>query len=329
LHGDNINAIRSLKFELLATMQQHQGTSMLSNTLLHTLGNHLAKLAARSTALEKSERILDSLYCEELHRRELAVSEAESRTFSWAFDSWCVGHHFSCGCLCSTGNSVRSISRCWAHNKALEPPCAGHESYQKHFLDWLERDTNEPFMITGKPGSGKSTFMKFITSHERTRSALDTWSSGRKLVVASFYFWSSGTSLQRSQEGLLRCLLYKVLSHSPDIIPVAVPQRWQVADQPRVAQPWSRKEIFDAFATVVNANTNFCFFIDGLDEYGGSDLGKPTWTWSCNSKNYALHHASNSVFPADQGTYFKANFQPMALTKSHYNTTQQRTSSNC
>jgi hypothetical protein len=131
-------------------------------------------------------------------------------------------------------------------------------------------------MITGKPGSGKSTFMKFISGHEQTQSALDTWSEGRKLVVASFYFWSSGTPLQRSQDGLLRCLLYKILSQMPDMIPVAVPQRWQVADQPRVAQPWSRKEIFDAFAIVVNANllsTKFCFFIDGLDEYGGSDLG--------------------------------------------------------
>jgi hypothetical protein len=131
-------------------------------------------------------------------------------------------------------------------------------------------------MITGKPGSGKSTFMKFITGHEQTRNALETWSGGRKLVVASFYFWSSGIPLQRSQDGLLRCLLYKILSQAPDIMPTAIPRRWQATKQLRIAEPWSRKEIWDASANVVSANslnTNFCIFIDGLDEYGGPGLG--------------------------------------------------------
>jgi hypothetical protein len=277
LHDKNIDAIQSLKSELLATMRQHQSTSLQSqDTLLYTLGDQLAKLAAHSTALEKSERILESLYCEEVHRRELGVSEAENRTFFWAFDTYCLGHNTSCGCSCLNRFPERSNGKCWLHDKALEPPCAGHESCQKHFLNWLERDTTEPFMITGKPGSGKSTFMKFITGHEQTQSALDTWSGGRRLVVASFYFWSSGTPLQRSQDGLLRCLLYKILSQAPETIPTAVPRRWQATSQLRTAEPWSRKEISDAFANVVNANsmsTKFCFFIDGLDEYGGSDLG--------------------------------------------------------
>jgi energy-coupling factor transporter ATP-binding protein EcfA2 len=259
-------------------MRQRQGISLQSHAgILRTLGDQLAKLARRSTALEKSERILESLYCEEAHRRELGVSEAESCTFSWAFDSWCLGHRLSCGCSClQSEDDLRSNGRCWRHYKAREPSCADHENYQKHLLNWLKRDTNEPFMVTGKPGSGKSTFMKFLAGHEQTRSALDTWSAGRELVVASFYFWSSGTPLQRSQDGLLRCLLYKVLSHSPNMIPVAVPRRWQVADQPPIAQPWSSKEIFNVFANVVHANslsTKFCFFIDGLDEYGGPDLG--------------------------------------------------------
>jgi hypothetical protein len=258
-------------------MQQHRNDILQRDgAILRVLGDQLAKLASHSTALEKSERILQSLYCDEVYMREHGVSDAEDRTFSWAFSPWCLGHRFTCGCSCSHRKSVRPNARCWPHDKVLEPPCAGLESCQKHLLNWLECDTNEPFMITGKPGSGKSTFMKFITSHEQTRSALNTWSAKRKLVVASFYFWSPGTPLQRSQDGLLRCLLYKILSQTPEMIPVAVPQKWQVANQPRIAQPWSRKEISDAFTNVVSADilgTNFCFFIDGLDEYGGSDLG--------------------------------------------------------
>jgi hypothetical protein len=263
-------------------MRQHQVQSLQSHdAILRTLGDQLAKLAYRSTALEKSERILESLYCEEVHRRELGVSEAESCTFSWAFDSWCIGHCFTFGRSCpqiddDVKRNLKSNGRCWPHDEVLEPPFLANKCRQKHFLNWLERDTKDPFMITGKPGSGKSTFMKFVAGHKQTRIALDTWSGGRKLVVASFYFWSPGTPLQRSQDGLLRCLLYKILSQMPDMIPVAVPRRWQAADQLRIAEPWPRKEISDAFANVVNANslsTNFCFFIDGLDEYGGSDLG--------------------------------------------------------
>jgi hypothetical protein len=119
--------------------------------------------------------------------------------------------------------------------------------------------------------------MKFVATRDQTRRALEKWSNGKKLVLATFYFWSSGSPLQRSQNGLLRCLLYKILSQTPDSIPVATPRRWQMAStRMRSAAPWTRKEILDAFEAIVgntSLETVFCFFIDGLDEYGGSDLG--------------------------------------------------------
>ena len=118
--------------------------------------------------------------------------------------------------------------------------------------------------------------MKFIAGHEQTRQALAGWAGDKKLLVARFYFWSSGSPLQRSQEGLLRCLLYQILTQAPEMIPIAVPRRWQTAgDSPRTNEPWTRKEISDAFSAIVNvipSRVNVCFFIDGLDEYGGSDL---------------------------------------------------------
>ena len=60
------------------------------------------------------------------------------------------------------------------------------------------------------------------------------------------------------------------------MIPIAVPRRWQSArDSPRTTEPWTRREISEAFSNIINGNplnVNICFFIDGLDEYGGSDL---------------------------------------------------------
>ena len=277
IHVDNINAVLSLKHDLLTTMQQHRDSAQqFHDSSLRKIGEQLAVLAKSSTALEKSGRILESLYCEEVHTRELRVSDAVDCTFHWAFDSWCSGNLLDCGCRCTGSIDITSEHRCYHHVGSPKRPCNGFANHQKHLLKWLENNTSEPFIVTGKPGSGKSTFMKFIASHERTRQALAGWAGDKKLLVACFYFWSSGSPLQRSQEGLLRCLLYQILSQAPEMIPNAVPRRWQTAgDSSRTAEPWTRKEISDAFSNIINGNpldVNICFFIDGLDEYGGSDL---------------------------------------------------------
>ncbi|KAL5348786.1 hypothetical protein ACLOAV_006208 [Pseudogymnoascus australis] len=53
-----------------------------------------------------------------------------------------------------------------------------------NFVHWLEED-HGLYWITGKPGSGKSTLMKFISAYPNTRKHLQTWAGGRKLVTAS------------------------------------------------------------------------------------------------------------------------------------------------
>jgi ATPase subunit of ABC transporter with duplicated ATPase domains len=65
------------------------------------------------------------------------------------------------------------------------------------FVDWL---TNQDgiYWIMGKAGSGKSTLMKFLASHRRTRKELLRWTGADNiLVMASFFFWSAGTVKRR------------------------------------------------------------------------------------------------------------------------------------
>ncbi|KAI8191783.1 hypothetical protein K4K53_009466 [Colletotrichum sp. SAR 10_77] len=46
------------------------------------------------------------------------------------------------------------------------------------------------FWISGKPGSGKSTFMKFISKHTRTKELLETWAGPTgTLAIATHCFW--------------------------------------------------------------------------------------------------------------------------------------------
>lgn len=100
-----------------------------------------------------------------------------------------------------------------------------------HFMEWLRSSgsTQSIYWLSGKAGSGKSTLMKYICSHARVQTELQTWSGDYPLIVASFFFWRSGTELQKSQEGLLRSLLFEVLRKCPSIISKVIEIKWTYA----------------------------------------------------------------------------------------------------
>lgn len=156
---------------------------------------------------------------------------------------------------------------------------AAHEGTLKWSFDWKNlsqwlRRQGGLYWINGKAGAGKSTFMKFLQNHERTRSILSEWSGKWPLVIAGFYFWNPGTAMQKSQSGLLQSLLYEIIKQSPELLPQVLPLRWQSyslygAD----LHPWSLSELGEAFDLIASEGTKthkFCFFIDGLDEFDGS-----------------------------------------------------------
>jgi hypothetical protein len=147
------------------------------------------------------------------------------------------------------------------------------EEGKLQFLQWL-RFPNNIFWVGGKAGSGKSTLMKFLCGHHRTRALLGEWAGQQSIIIASHFFWSAGTSMQKSQEGLLRSLLFQILIHSPDLIPIICPNRW--SDKSLVSfhslEPWPLSDLFQAFknlASMKQLRAKFCLFIDGLDEYDG------------------------------------------------------------
>lgn len=77
-------------------------------------------------------------------------------------------------------------------------------------VEWLESGSS-CYWVNGKAGSGKSTLMKYIVDHPRTHSALSKWAGPDTLVTAPFFFWNSGTTLQKSHVGLLRSILFEAL----------------------------------------------------------------------------------------------------------------------
>jgi hypothetical protein len=155
-----------------------------------------------------------------------------------------------------------------------------HDAYAKTFTWIFEDDTtpfkqwltsgNGTFWVSGKAGSGKSTLMKFLANHDKTRTLLRQWSGTEDLVVASFYFWGVGHETQKTQLGLLKTLLYQILRQCPELIPSVLPSRLNTDNIDVEADRWTRQELFHAVDSIIacrSLKSKFCFFVDGLDEY--------------------------------------------------------------
>ncbi|KAF4535006.1 uncharacterized protein LTHEOB_2981 [Lasiodiplodia theobromae] len=139
------------------------------------------------------------------------------------------------------------------------------------FSDWLKSPSARTFWITGKPGSGKSTLMKYIHQHPKTRESLREWAGSDRLVIVNHFFWVSGDPLQRRQIGLLRSLLFQILRECPHLVARVCESRWN-KDKLTWDEPWNLRALSLCFQRLANEETldaKICLFIDGLDEYDG------------------------------------------------------------
>ena len=146
------------------------------------------------------------------------------------------------------------------------------------FMDFLERGSGF-FWISGKAGSGKSTLMKFLHRHERTKTALKHWADPNQLILASFFFWNTGSSLQKSQEGLLRSILLEILKTHPDLLATTFPDLCRTFLRTHeIDLTWPRfselkSGLHRLLSELVVRGAKVCLFIDGMDEYEGNPLG--------------------------------------------------------
>lgn len=201
----------------------------------------MAKLALSGSDMTREHEIVSSLPYEHHLDRYQPITPAHKKTFSWVFHP------------------------------------ANTSSEGKRLVQWL-RHGQGVFWITGKPGSGMSTMMKFLCDDFQTITALKEWAGSKRLAIASHYFWLSGTPMQKSQEGLLRSLLHGIFRRCPEVIQKVCPARWAAVGLDRVKSQerhWSLHELLTAISYISSLPqlaTKFCIFVDGLDEYTGDHV---------------------------------------------------------
>jgi hypothetical protein len=235
LKSDDMMArFQFLKEDLLEALKPARtgGINRIASTLITQ--EKLGALYSGGEDIVKTADMLRALRFSRMSVRRLNVVERHKTTFDWVFER-------------------------------------AHAEQALHFSDWLANGKGI-YWITGNPGSGKSTLMKFIYLDPRTKQYLLTWTrnnSAKNLIMADFFFWKPGMKLEQSQEGLLRGLLHEVLRMWPEIMPQVLGERWC---EWIVDRPWTLNELRTAIEILgqqPESHTKLCFFIDGLDEYEG------------------------------------------------------------
>ncbi|KAK3302370.1 uncharacterized protein B0T15DRAFT_487544 [Chaetomium strumarium] len=169
---------------------------------------------------EQQQALLDSLRFDQVDARWMSIKTAHSKTCKWL----------------------------------LRKP---------EYLDWLDpkklADHHGFLWLKGKPGTGKSTLMKFALANAR-RSMKDT-------TVISFFFNARGVDLEKSTAGMYRSLLLQLLERVPrlqDVFAILGFASWNVSS----TYAWSIETLKDLFQQAVQslADCAVACFIDALDE---------------------------------------------------------------
>ncbi|KAK7455658.1 hypothetical protein Landi51_02861 [Colletotrichum acutatum] len=236
-----------------------QQSAQLDTTIRSSNRQVSAGMAALSLDRDreaKRQRFLASFKFPRMNERRNQVSESCEGTFQWIFAD-------DMGMLEDPDNDTE-----WTNTESESFKISGDSCYQADdsdwkddsakrnsapeqddgirwdsFIDWL-RSGSKLFWCSGKPGSGKSTLMRYIISDPRTRSAL---------------------------EGMYCSLLHQLLASDPSVLDRSM-FACSSAGEKGSDTDWSTKELQSlCFNTIKQYDRPICFFLDGLDEVSPDD----------------------------------------------------------
>ena len=221
-----------------------------NNTVAQLLANHKDILDRIEGKLDNNPRttanqqLLQSLFFPEIDSREDQIHDASDGTCRWIFES-------------STDDKPKPWS---------------------NFRRWLETESGV-YWISGKPGAGKSTLMKYIVREDFTSQLFANWEKGTDLLVVTFFFWHTGSSQQKSVQGLLRSLLYQIGDQWPGLVGFLDARKGMGSGKTELSKTlrlseWTEQRLMSLLKRFLEqkpSSITVCAFIDGLDEFIGDE----------------------------------------------------------
>ncbi|KAI0853761.1 hypothetical protein F5Y00DRAFT_257063 [Daldinia vernicosa] len=219
-----------------ATLQSEESIKMhvtsTTNNLIQRMDQCTIESNVKSSTKEQQDRFLNSLRYEGMNQRKNDITSSLKDTFQWIFDSDC-------------GETPIQL---W-----------------DNFGDWLKSDSNI-YWIAGKPGSGKSTLMKYLLKSPSTKAALKIWNTDP--IILSHFLWKPGFKMQKSVKGFLCSILHQALLS--DRISLALGSILETSKPlllKQEAADWDVEELKDLSFTILGSDMfPVCIFLDGLDE---------------------------------------------------------------
>ena len=222
-----------------------------------------AQVVSESARSAKTAELLESLRFEDIFSRQEQITDAHRNTFQWIF-----------GPPADRTPQTKPLQK-WSN-----------------FVSWLEDkdDQSNIYWIHGKAGSGKSTLMSYIVDDERTRAALRAWCGHNStLLTPSFFFWSAGSSLQKSVQGLLRSLIYQLLKANQKLQEDLMDQLSPDSQLSGNEIVWTERRLVSLLDKVIEASLargiHICLFMDGLDEYEGEKDRLNNWIFGLYARS--------------------------------------------
>ncbi|KAL8647838.1 MAG: hypothetical protein Q9226_006265 [Calogaya cf. arnoldii] len=193
----------------------------------------LSKQRRQQHDQQQHDQFLHSLWFREIHTRINDIADSHSRTLHWIFED--------------------NATRPW-----------------DSFCSWLQAN-DRLYWINGKPGSGKSTLMKFLINDPRTRDLLAKGSSSKSPLVVGFYFWLSGSEMQRSFKGFLCSIIHQLVHEDRRLVTKLLRRNTGLLSK-RNTGDWSKQELQRILTEIINLlDRPLCIFLDGLDEFDQKD----------------------------------------------------------
>ncbi|KAI1416090.1 hypothetical protein F5Y13DRAFT_186340 [Hypoxylon sp. FL1857] len=199
---------------------------------------------------------------------------------------------------------------------------------QVSFVDWLRRGRGI-FHILGKPGSGKSTLMKFIWKHKLKEKMLQKWAQGARLLCMKYFFWRFEPNQSRLQ-GLKCSLVTSALEQAPELLDVLIPKADSYST--RFNTDLGYEEICRAFDKLVSDTQilkryKIFILLDGLDEFDEKrnaedyyDLVKLIQSWTSQSRGKVKVCVSSREYEAFTNVTQNQKLRLQNLTKNDIQT---------